>query len=130
MTAGLATYNRDQSRCEIAVQLLIYPVLDHRLDSASWQIDAPRRTFENLIAIWCMYLKGGSPVPSAVIWVTSILVGLPSTFLTVDEFDIFLEDERKFVCRSEQCGVQTPLCTYPGVFHAAELHAYETNIDS
>lgn len=128
LAASLAIYGLDCGGPELAFQLLLYPMLDNRHDNPAGNMDVPRWPKKNSLQAWQMYLGSTEPHPHSVPSLKSNLSGLPPTFLTVGEADLFLDDIRQFSARLKKASVPHKLHTYAGVFHAAEMQGYDTTI--
>lgn len=128
LAAGVALHNRDQNGPALAFQLLLYPMLDHQHDTPSGHMDVPRWPRANSLQAWQMYLGGAAMHPTSVPATAVDLSGLPPTYLTIGEADLFLDEVRTYAKRLEKAGVPNQLKTYPGVFHAAEMQGHDSEI--
>lgn len=128
LAAGLAIHNRDQNGPALALQLLLYPMLDHKHDNAAGHMDVPRWTRSNSLIAWDMYLGGAAAQPTSVASTASDLSELPPAFLSIGEADLFLDDVRSYAKKLDVAGVPHELKTYAGVFHGAEQWGYGTSI--
>lgn len=128
LAAGLAINNRDMGGPKVAFQLLLYPMLDNRHDTASGRMDVPRWPRESSLMAWSMYLGGQEPSDAAVPATADDLSRLPPAFLSVGEADLFLDEVRSYAARLVAAHVPCTLKTYKGVFHAADMIGYDTRI--
>lgn len=128
IAAGLALHIRNISGPELAFQLLLYPMLDNQHATPSGYLDVPRWTRTISLTAWEMYLGGQLPEPTSVPANADELRGLPPTYLCIGEADIFLDETRNYAERLKLAKVPCELCTYRGVFHAAEMLGYGTEI--
>lgn len=128
LAAALAIFNRNQQGPDIKFQLLLYPMLDNRHDNPAGYMKVPRWPRQNSLTAWDMYLGGSEPVATSVPNLETNFDGLPPAFLTVGEADLFLDDVRAYAAKLESAAVPVELRTYPGVFHAAEMFGYHTQI--
>ncbi|MGI9294415.1 MAG: alpha/beta hydrolase [Pseudomonadales bacterium] len=126
LTAALALLARDRGEVPIAFQLLGCPMIDDRnIVQASEDVhDTLVWSRENNLIGWRSYLgqePGGEHVsPYAAPFRTSDLTGLPPTYLTTGELDLFMAENVAYAKRLLQAGNPTELHVYPGVFHGFE----------
>ena len=123
LAAGLALYARDHSEIPIAMQLLVYPMLDHtnvepadnkRADTVIW-------SRENNRFGWQAYLGSGvepEMMPYAVPATADNLYGLPPAFIPVGDQDLFLRENQVYAERLRESGVEAECRVYPGGYHA------------
>jgi acetyl esterase/lipase len=134
LAAGLALLTRDRGEIDLAYQLLIYPMIDdcNVLPASETLRDAPLWTRENNKIGWGAYL-GGEPggrdvsVYASACRATDVH-GLPQAYLAVGEMDLFCGESIRYAERLIEAGVLTELHVYPGVFHAFDNIAPESNI--
>jgi acetyl esterase/lipase len=116
---------RERGLPQPRLQLLIYPMLDDREQTASirasadpghwglWHLAANR-------LCWAAYLgplaEGGVP-PTAAPARAEDLGGLAPAFLAVGDVDAFLDEGLDYARRLSGAGVPTELHVYPGVIH-------------
>jgi acetyl esterase/lipase len=129
LAAGLALLARDRKEINIAFQLLIYPMLDDcNVAPASENLPEtlPWSRGDNLIG-WRSYLgckpggKGVSPYASA--FRATDLTGLPPSYITVGELDLFRNENVLYAQRLIEARVPTDLHVYAGAFHAFDMIA-------
>ncbi|MCD7101110.1 alpha/beta hydrolase [Pseudoclavibacter sp. 13-3] len=134
LAAGLALMARDRRGPKLAKQILIYPMLDDRTVVTDPAIAAFLTwRFEDNITGWQALLGDGAgalePVsPYAVPGRAADLAGLPEAFIDVGTLDIFRDEDIDYAKRLLRSGVQVELCVYPGVPHAWELLAPDTEL--
>ncbi len=123
LAACLAQRLHDEGGVQPLGQLLVYPMLDDRT-AARRELDrAGYRVWNNRSnrAGWSSYLggePGGSePQPYAVAARRQDLSGLPPAWVGVGLLDLFLEENREYVGRLQQAGVQAALVEVPGAPH-------------
>ncbi|MCR9093766.1 MAG: alpha/beta hydrolase [bacterium] len=124
MAAGLALLNRDRGGPKLAMQLLIYPMIDNLHDTPSGQYtNHPvwnRRTSFNA---WEMYLDGApgkDASPYACAARATNLEGLPPAYVCVGAEDLFRDEDIDYARRLIAAGVPCELSVYPGLFHGAD----------
>jgi acetyl esterase/lipase len=129
LAAGLTLLTRDRKEINAAFQLLVYPMLDDcNVAPASERLPETLlwRREDNLIG-WRAYLgckpggKGVSPYASA--FRATDLTGLPPTYITVGELDLFRNESVLYAQRLIEAGVPTDLHVYAGAFHAFDMIA-------
>lgn len=122
LAAGLALMARDRQGPSICFQLLVYPMLDHRNETASSHAITDPRVWSRdaNLAGWAAYLQGADPVsPYASPSIAENLVGLPPAYINVGEFDLFLDEDVAYAQALQQAGVPVELHVYPGAFHGS-----------
>lgn len=129
LAAGTALLARDRGGPSLALQVLVYPMLDDRNDTPSshqirdlgvWDRDANE-------AAWAAYLGPLADTdaipPYAAPARAGDLRGLPPTYLDVGELDLFRDEDIDYARRLAASGVPTELHVYPGGVHASQLVA-------
>ena len=133
--AALAIAARDRAEVPIALEVLIYPMLDDRTGSTRsvaphmgafiWTPQANRFGWSSLLG-----MPAGSEsaprgaVPSRV----ENLAGLPPTFIGTGGIDLFVEENIAYAQRLLEAGVPTELYIAPGAFHGFDLIVPEASI--
>jgi acetyl esterase/lipase len=127
LAAALALYARDKAGPEICFQMLLYPMLDDRVGST----DEPHPYAGEFIfrredgrKAWGYYL-GHTPGlaetdPYAAPARAHDLSGLPPTFVSVGQLDLFVDENIEYVRRLIRAGVLAELHVYPGAPHGPE----------
>lgn len=132
MAAGLALRNRDEQGPAIALQLLIYPMLDNLHNTPSGAIeDYPIWNRTTSFNAWEMYLNGtpgtqASPYASPAR--AKDVSGLPKTFLTVGTVDLFRDEVIDYAQRLMAAGVPTQLAVFPGAYHGSQVFVPDASI--
>ncbi|BBX32438.1 alpha/beta hydrolase [Mycolicibacterium mageritense DSM 44476 = CIP 104973] len=129
LAAGVALMARDLGGPAIALQLLIYPMLDDRTTDPDPQL--PQETlvwdYNDNVTGWSALLgdsAGGAEVsPYAAAARASDVAGLPPTYLDTGDLDIFRDEITVYARRLAQAGVPTELHIYPGCPHGFEVVA-------
>jgi len=125
MAAGLALLNRDQGGPTLAMQLLLYPMIDNLHDTPSGRIiNHPVWNQKTSLNAWEMYLDGvpgerASPYAAAAR--ADELKGLPPAYVCVGAEDLFRDEDIEYARRLTAAGVPCELSVYPGLFHGADV---------
>ena len=134
LSAGLALYNRDHNGPDLALQLLIYPMLDDTHDTPSGRAITHEKVWNRDVSLkaWKMYLgdeHGSDDVsPYAAAARAKDLSGLPPAFVTVGTADLFRDEDIDYAQRLMAAGVPTELEVYPGMFHGGEIIAATADV--
>lgn len=124
MAASLVLRNRDENGPKIALQFLLYPMLDNLHDTPSGSIeDYPVWSRQTSLNAWEMYLNGkpgvnASPYASAAR--ANSVGGLPPAFIATGTVDLFRDEVIDFAQRLMAAGVPTQLAVFPGMYHSGE----------
>jgi acetyl esterase/lipase len=133
LAAGLALLARDRGVFPIAFQLLIYPMIDDRQQTASsrWH-DAPVWNPVSNKFGWSSYLPttiGSDDVSEyAAPARATHLMGLPPTYIMVGTLDGFLDEDLDYARRLIHAGVPTELHVYPGAIHGFDAFARSVSV--
>jgi acetyl esterase/lipase len=129
LAAAVAIAARDEGNLDLAMQVLIYPMLDDRTGSSIAPGDYVGEFVwdkaANLFA-WQSYLGGltGNDVPGrAAPAREQNLSNLPPTFIAVGQLDLFVAENIDYAKRLIDAGIPTELHVYPGAFHGFDLAA-------
>ncbi|QSX07880.1 alpha/beta hydrolase [Alkalibacter rhizosphaerae] len=122
LAAGVALMARDKGTIDPCLQMLLYPVLDHRHVTASSRAIDDSRTWttgKSKMA-WEAYLGDlNGDVPAYASPATSEdLKGLPRTYIAACELDILRDEAVEYARRLYEAEVATELHVLPGTFHA------------
>jgi acetyl esterase len=122
LAAAVALLARDRSGPAVAFQLLINPVLDDRLDTASFRAftDTPLWDTRDVTAMWDLYLgpEHGQASPYAAPGRATDLAGLPPAYVLTSEFDPLRDEGIAYALRMLEAGVSVELHNYAGTFHS------------
>ncbi|WP_407107532.1 alpha/beta hydrolase [Rhodococcus aetherivorans] len=123
LAATVALRARDEGGPRIALQALLEPALDDRLETASMRGGGATAVWDNRKAAqsWRHYLGGQEPTGQSVPARRADLTGLPPTYLTVNELDPLRDEGLVYAQRLLQAGVRVELHCWPGVFHGFTL---------
>ncbi|MET0986790.1 MAG: alpha/beta hydrolase [Steroidobacteraceae bacterium] len=128
LAAAVALLARDRGRIPLALQLLVYPMLDDRTctrtDTAAHfgEFIWSRRSNE----FGWRALLGREPGTEGVSSYAAparaqSLAGLPRTFIAVGGLDLFLEEDIDYARRLMQAGVPTELHVLAGAYHGFDM---------
>ena len=119
LAATTALLARDRGGPALAMQVLIEPELDDRLDTHSMRTGADTVGWNNAQAVqsWRYYLGGRPATEYAAPARMADLSGLPPTYLTVNELDCLRDEGLEYARRLLVAGVSTELHCWPGAFH-------------
>lgn len=130
LAAGAALMARDRRGPALLGQMLVYPMLDHRNDSASAHQMAGAGTWDRAANAtgWAAYLGGlaGDDVPVyASPALADDLAGLPPTFIEVGSAETFRDEDVDYARRIWGAGGDAELHVWPGGAHAFDALAPE-----
>jgi acetyl esterase/lipase len=133
VAAGVALFARDRGEMAPTGQVLVYPMLDDRADTASSGMVRHHRLWNdesNQIG-WAAYLAdvvcGQTPLYAAPSRATD-LAGLPPTWIGTGELDLFRDEDIAYASGLLRAGVPTELHVYPGAVHGFDLFAPEAAV--
>ncbi len=121
LTAAVCLMARDRKGPKIAYQLLIYPVTDHSVETASYRENANGYLLEksSMVWFWDHYLNeakdGQNPYASPLR--ANDLKGLPPAYLITAEFDPLRDEGEAYGKRLEDAGVPVRMKRYDGLIH-------------
>jgi acetyl esterase len=123
MAAVVALMAKERKGPEIAGQLLLYPVTDASMSSASYAefAEGPWLTKAGMAWFWDQYLPDvskrddvrASPLNASI----EELGGLPRTLLIVDENDVLRDEGEAYARRLAEAGVKVTSVRYNGTIH-------------
>lgn len=127
LAAGLALLARDRAEVNVMFQLLVYPMInDCNIAPPSQSLpDALFWTRKSNLIGWRSYLgcePGGKDISCyAAAFRAENLEGLPPSYITVGDIDLFAEEDVDYARRLIKAGVSTELHVYPGGCHAFDM---------
>lgn len=125
IAASLAQYTRDRQEVVIRHQYLIYPPMDHRLQTPSMErlADAPMQSKQAAAWMWHYYLGENQlhPQPYAVPLLQSNYANLPPATLIVAEFDPLKDEAKQYAQRLQQAEVSTTVFEVKGATHVFDF---------
>lgn len=123
LAAATALVARDRGGPRLALQALVYPMLDDRTASRPDPDPSHRRVWDNAANDigWSSYLatEPGSPdvSPYAAAARASDLSGLPPAWIGVGTLDLFHDEDLAYAARLRAAGVEARTLVVPGAFH-------------
>ncbi len=121
LAAAAALGARDRGGPALAFQLLICPIVDSRLDTASMTefADGYLLTRDAMEWLWDLYLgdraRGDDPYASPLR--ATDLAGLAPTLIVTAGYDPLRDEAEAYAARLEQAGVKTTVRRYDGMIH-------------
>lgn len=134
LAAGTALIARDRGGPAVALQLLIYPMLDDRnITPASYEVvDVGIWDRETNIGGWRALLGGQAGKdgvsPYAAPARATDVSRLPPAFVDVGTADLFRDEDIEYAQRMMQAGVPVELQVYPGAYHGFDAFAPASRI--
>jgi acetyl esterase len=129
LAASVAQLCRDRNGPALALQMLLYPVLDASLDSASMST-MTEEEFRETERMWEYYL--GGPRSDAPEYASPShcrdLSGLAPAYIVVAELDVLRDEAIAYAQRLLSADVTTELHVWPRAPHAFDLFAPDANI--
>jgi acetyl esterase/lipase len=131
LAAGVSLLARDRGGPALALQLLIYPMLDDRTTTPDPELPPEflTWTYEDNVTGWGA-LRGDRADLSvyAAPARAEDLTGLPPTYLDTGDLDIFRAEDIAYARRLSAAGVPTELHVHPGCPHAFEGLAPDADV--
>lgn len=122
LAAVTALMARDRHATSPALQVLIYPITDHRFDTVSYQQNAEGYflTRSTMRWFWDLYLgpNGDGSEPYASPLRAADLAGLPPALVLTAEYDPLRDEGEAYAKRLEEAGVPVTLARYDGMIHS------------
>ena len=123
MTAALCMKARDEHSVNIAFQMPLYPMLDHRDTETSRDNHGRIWNTRNNHQAWAMYLrKCKNEIPYyASPALCSDCSGLPPAYTFVCEGEPFLQETKDYIRHLKEAGIEAEMDVYPGNMHAFDM---------
>jgi acetyl esterase/lipase len=125
LTAAVSLMARDRDEVQVAHQLPLYPMIDHRMvTESSRDNDAPVWGSKHNRIAWDLYLgvlAGGDVPKYASPALETDYAGLPPTTTFVGDLDPFLDETIAYVEGLRAAGVSVELRRYPGCYHGFDM---------
>ncbi len=125
-TAAVAQLARDRGDVQIALQLMVYPMLDDRTPEPESRRRVMWTARDNQLA-WQWYLAGADPEKAAPAR-RADLSGLPQAWIGVGTRDLFHDQSRAYGERLRRAGVPVHEEIADGAFHAFDLIAPNASV--
>lgn len=126
LAAALCIRMRETKEVKISNQLIIYPMIDDRMRTASSQNNhMPFWNTKSNYNGWKLYLGklfGSDNVPeeAAPARLTDY-AGLPAAFTYVGTLDPFFDETREYISNLSKAGVQTQMHIFEGCYHGFDI---------
>lgn len=123
LAAAVSLFCRDRGGPALALQLLVYPCLDHNYDNDSYQRfgDPSLSALGRADVIWFHQLYANVPgdldEPYLSPFRAESLKGLPRTLFVAAEIDPLFQEGQEYAQRLAAEGVPIERMVYPGMFH-------------
>jgi acetyl esterase len=121
LSAALALYARDQGGPPLHLQVLIYPVTNHSLDTASYHQCAEGFGLmrDAMRYFWDCYLAQPSDgtQPYAAPLLAPDLRGLPPALIQTAQYDVLRDDGEAYAARLRRAGVPVECTRYLAMHH-------------
>ena len=125
LAAACALRARDEGGPRLCFQLLVYPVTDCRMETASMRAftDSPLWNAKLNRKMWELYLRDGDKgVPEyAAPMLASDFSDLPPAYVEVEEFDCLHDEGAAYAQALKAAGVDVQLEDVPGTFHGFDF---------
>lgn len=130
LAAGAALRLRDAGTSHLRVLMLLYPVLDDRLESKSMieLTEAPVWDPANTREMWALYLSGGRPDEYAAPGRAARLQDLPPSYVSVADGDPLRDEALSFAHRLINADVPVDVRLWSGAFHVFDQLAPDSRL--
>lgn len=127
LAAACALRARNESGPNLCFQLLVYPVTDCRMETASMRrfTDSPLWNARLNRKMWELYLRDGDKgMPEyAAPMLASDFSGLPPAYVEVEKFDCLHDEGIAYAQALREAGIAVQLEDVPGTFHGFDFFA-------
>lgn len=126
LAACVAQIALDRQEVNLCFQLLVYPVCNHTLGTASMQAfqDTPLWNAPSSKLMWDVYLKGRdrNNLPKYVSPLQSTdLIGLPPTYIETAEYDCLRDEALLYAQKLKEVSIEVELNQTKGTIHAYDI---------
>jgi acetyl esterase len=134
LATSVAIKARDEMGPKISLQVLMYPVIEPKFETGSYQefADGFGLTRKNMIWFWQHFLDGQDPFPNAAPSHAESHHGLPPAIVVTAEYDVLRDEGNAYARRLQKDGVDVFHRQYEGMLHAF-LHfagLFDTGIEA
>ncbi|MEL6672429.1 MAG: alpha/beta hydrolase [Bacteroidota bacterium] len=131
MTAAITLKARDTQAVNIAFQMPIYPMLDHRMITATSKMQGSTMWDANINAFaWKLYLRNieGAVPAYASPALNDDYRGFPPTISWVGDLEPFYDENIAYIEALEKAGVPVKFTVFKGGYHGFEVGSPKSNI--
>jgi len=121
LSAAVSLMSRDRGGCNLAFQLLVYPVTERNFDNGSYTANGEgySLTCDGMIWFWDHYLseEADATNPYAAPMHAADLSGLPPALVITAEYDPLRDEGEAYAKRLQEAGIPTVCTRYDGMIH-------------
>ena len=121
LSAAVSLMSRDQGGCDLAFQLLVYPVTERNFDNVSYTQNGEgySLTRDGMVWYWDHYLASDADAsnPYAAPMCAEDLSGLPPALVITAEYDPLRDEGEAYAEKLAAAGVPTVCARYDGMIH-------------
>ncbi len=119
LAAAVAIKARDEGGPPIALQVLVYPVIEPNFETETYRQFGENHGLSrgNMEWFWQQYLGDQEPGPLAAPIRGTSLAGLPRAHVITAEYDVLRDEGEAYAKRLSEAGVPTTLRRYDGNLH-------------
>ena len=121
LAAVVSLMSRDRGGCDIAFQLLVYPVTERNFDTGSYieNADGYQLSRDGMIWYWDHYMASDADAlnPYAAPMHAADLSGLPAALVITAEFDPLRDEGEAYGRKLAEAGIPTTITRYDGMIH-------------
>ncbi|MCA9136365.1 MAG: alpha/beta hydrolase [Planctomycetales bacterium] len=120
LAAAVAIKARDESVPEIALQVLMYPVIEPNFDTVSYRDFASGfgLTRDNMIWFWEQFLGGADACKEAIPSRALSHTGLPPAIVITAQYDVLRDEGNQYARQLQNAGVDVTHREQQGMLHA------------
>ena len=120
LAAAVCLKSRDESGPTIALQVLIYPVIEPNFETTSYHYfaDGFGLTRANMQWFWEQYLGTQTKTHLAIPSIAESLSGLPQAHIITAQYDVLREEGESYAAQLRAAGVPVTHQRYEGMLHA------------
>ncbi len=125
LAASVCLMARDRNAAKLCGQMLVYPVIDRRMETTSMKkyADTPMWNSKLNKKMWRYYLKNHTDVSIeyASPQEAETLQNLPQTYMETAEFDCLKDEGENYAAALEKAGVAVTLLQTEGTMHGFDI---------